>query len=745
MKAFVISLLICAMAVLNAQPGTVSDHLRIDQFGYPPDVQKVCVISNPINGFDAGLTYTPGTSLEVREAETHQLVLSGPAQQWHGGATYNQSGDQIWWFDFSSLTTQGSYYIYDPANDTRSFEFAIGNEVYHDALKQAVRVFFLQRSGFAKSSQYAGVWQDLASHLGPQQDLDCRQASNPVAATSRSLEGGWFDAGDFNKYVNFAYGTLHDLLFAYLERPEIWSDDYNIPESGNGLPDLLDEIKWEMDWLKRMQSVDGSVLMKVSVTQWQTASPASADTAVRRYGQAQASSTRTAASCFALAAIAYEVAGMSTYADSLEDCAIAAWNWLQANPGYSNYNNSGFFSANPELNAYQQFSAEVGAAIALFARTGNTIYRTYVDNNYSSIQPMLWTSWYPFESTIQDLLLYYTSLPGATTSVVSDIEGSFLTSMQNSGQLENAIDDSLCGYRAYLYSSENVWGSHRPRCHVGSMFYNMIEHDLAVDTQYYRDAAMGFINFIHGVNPINLVMLTNMGDFGAEQSANEMYHGWFGDGTVYDNAQTSLYGPPPGYITGGFNQYYQPDGAYGGTISPPQNQPPLKAYLDWNTGWPENSWEITEPSIYNQAAYVKLLSRFVVGPSCNLNVTSSADAGAGSLRAAITCAAPGDTVIVQVDSVYLTNVSVNIDKQVAIVGVNNPVILSQPGSALFDIGTAGVVFMSGLSLLRENTIVSNAGELVLQNVSILRHNATTTPAIINTGTLFVDGVVGLEE
>jgi hypothetical protein len=113
-----------------------------------------------------------------------------------------------------------------------------------------------------------------------------------------------------------------------------------------------------------------------------------------------------------------------------------------------------------------------------------------------------------------------------------------------------------------------------------------------------------------------------MGDHEAEFSVPEFYHGWFNDGTIWDNVNTSLYGPAPGFIPGGANPSYQPDGAYSGPpISPPQNQPVQKSFRAWNTGWPENSWEITENAIYSQAAYVRLLSKWTQynqnPPSCD--------------------------------------------------------------------------------------------------------------------------------
>jgi hypothetical protein len=106
-----------------------------------------------------------------------------------------------------------------------------------------------------------------------------------------------------------------------------------------------------------------------------------------------------------------------------------------------------------------------------------------------------------------------------------------------------------------------------------------------------------------------MTFLTNMYGYGAENSANEMYHGWFFDRTEWDNAKNSSKGPAPGYLTGGANGTFVPDNAYTGPpISPPQSQPVQKAYKDWNTSWPENSWQITEPAIYYQAAYVNLLA-----------------------------------------------------------------------------------------------------------------------------------------
>ena len=100
-----------------------------------------------------------------------------------------------------------------------------------------------------------------------------------------------------------------------------------------------------------------------------------------------------------------------------------------------------------------------------------------------------------------------------------------------------------------------------------------------------------------------MVFLSNMYDFGVELSANEMYHEWFGNG-IYENALTSPSGPAPGYLTGG------PNKDYSGAASI-HHIPPMKAYLDSNSGGNMKTWELTEPAINYQSAYIKLLSRLI--------------------------------------------------------------------------------------------------------------------------------------
>jgi hypothetical protein len=602
----------CAVA---APPGTFTLRIAVDQFGYLPGLAKVAVISDPQVGFNAAESYTPGATLEVRTWGGNAVVFSGSPAIRISGNTDAQSGDRNWWLDFSSVTRWGEYYVYDPANDARSARFRIGTDVYEDVMKQAARVYFYQRRGAAKSLPYADArWTDGTNFLGPLQDSHCRLITNPILSTEKDLRGGWFDAGDYNKYVNFTVSPMSDLLFAYRQNPLIWPDDWNIPESGNGIPDLLDEVKWELDWLLRMQNVDGSVLSKVGVNQFQGASPPSSESSQTFYGAASTTATLSAAGNFAQAVRVYQSVGMVAYANTLSNAAVAAYNWAVANPSLM-FTNTGFSSANPEFTGnytYLRNNLQIRAAVFLYEITGQSAYRTYVESNYAAIQGIAGWWWNFYETPVEDALLYYTTLPGVTPSVVSNIRTHKQSTMDGSDYM-GAWTSGKDAYQAYLPDGDYVWGSNQEKGHAGMLYDEQVTYGLNVpQASGYRAAAAGYVHYLHGVNPLTMVYLSNMYEHGAENCANEIYHSWFGDGTIYDDALTSPNGPAPGYVPGGANPSFVQDSAYTGPrLAPPLDQPIQKSYKDWNTAWPEDSWQITEPGIYYQAAYVYLLSRFV--------------------------------------------------------------------------------------------------------------------------------------
>ncbi len=630
-QLFLVLSILLINQIANAFPATITQLIKIDQFGYRPNDQKIAVISIPQVGYNAPSSFVPGNTYQVRDWNTDVIVFSGTPVAWNGGNTQAQSGDKAFWFDFSVLTTSGSYYIYDVTNNVGSYRFEIDACVYNPVLKQATRMLFYQRCGISKSAPYAQTgWTDAVCHAGTQQDLDCRLYNNTNVSTSKNLSGGWHDAGDYNKYVNFTYSTLVDLLLAYKENPTMWTDDYNIPESGNGIPDVLDEAKYELDWLLKMQNTNGSVLCVVGNTSGGGGSPPSSDNIMRRYGPATTSATFSCAAIFALAAIQFNSVGQTAYATTLQNAAINAYNWAVANPGITFYNTGVIAAGEQEVDAYETDSRHFAAAVYLYALTNTASYKTYVDANYSSIHLILWGYAYPFETTQQDALLYYSSLGGATVSVSNTIKTAFSNSV-SSDNADNLPDflNQTDAYRSYMADNNWTWNSNQTKSNQGNMFNSMNVYNLnSANSTNYTNAASGFVHYFHGVNPNAKTYLSNMSSFGSENSVTSFYHGWFADGSaLWDEVGVSTYGPAPGFIPGGPNPGYTldaccPSGCGSSSnnalcltnVTPPLNQPIQKSYKDFNDNWPVNSWTITEAGIYTNCAYIRMLSKFCGTP-----------------------------------------------------------------------------------------------------------------------------------
>lgn len=612
----------------SAQRGAGLDpHLRIDQLGYLPRGAKVCVLREPQIGFDAPAPFTPGAAVEVRRAGDDSLAWSGAPLPWSLGAVHTQSGDRAWWLDFSDLREIGSFYVLDPASGRRSAEFRIAADAYADALRHALRMFYLQRCGAPKLAVHTHPWTDGVCHHGAEQDLDCRPVLDPVPGSGRDLSGGWHDAGDYNKYVNIADEVVHDLLTAYRLAPGYWTDDLDIPESGNGVADILDEVRWELEWLLRMQLANGSVLHKVSVTAFQAASPPSADGAVRRHGPATASATASACGAFAHAAAVFGSVrdpSAQAFAQRLQAAALSAWRWLATHPQAvpSSYNNAGFQSTAAEDDAYTQEMNRLRAAAWLFALTGDPVYRAVFDAGYSQAHLMVWAWASPYERGFHDAMLAYGEFSGATPSVAQAIRAAFANSVVQTHLAPVLQRDDP--YGAPFDDQGYHWGSNGAKCSQGVLFLQLARYgpDPTWSPQAVA-AAEGYIHFMHGVNPGGWTFLTALP--GAEGAVTEMYHAWFEDGSIWDSSVSSPVGPPPGFVTGGINQFFAPDPSYSGPpLQPPMGQPIQKSYRDWNTSWPESSWEVTEPSIGYQGAYVRLLAEFAASPAPRLGLSVSA-------------------------------------------------------------------------------------------------------------------------
>ncbi|MEQ8966230.1 MAG: glycoside hydrolase family 9 protein [Azospirillaceae bacterium] len=603
----------------------------VDRFGYRPGMRKRAVLRDPRRGFDADMRYRPGPVLELRSVEDAAAVHAGPPSIDNNGAADPDSGDVTWSFDFSAVTAPGTYVVVDPARGVRSPPFRIAEDVYDPVLRQAARAFFYQRAGFAKQPPHADPrWADGASHTGPRQDTEARLYNDTLGLFSvRDLHGGWYDAGDYNRYTRWTANYIVSMLHAYREAPAAWGDDSGLPESGNGLPDLIDEIRWGLAWLARMQTEEGGLLSVLGVDE---ASPPSAADGPSYYGPANTSATLGGAAAFAFAAQAFAAYGapLEAEAEAWRDRALEAWAWAEANPEVVFRNNdpasgsAGLAAGQQEVDDEGRARARLIAAIHLFALTGEARFAEVADAGVPETELVAKRYADPFLGRIETALLHYASQPGVDPGIRATIHEAYVESMAGWNAFR-AMESGRDPYGAPM--DAYTWGSNGFKSAMGTLFTQVATYDIGPwPDEAAMEAGAGYIHYLHGVNPLGKVYLSNMGEYGVENSATEFYHAWFRhEHPLWGNVETSAYGPAPGFLVGGPNPSYTWDACCPASCgneannamcglappSPPAGQPPMKAYRDFGDGWPLNSWEVTENSNAYQVEYLRLLSKFV--------------------------------------------------------------------------------------------------------------------------------------
>ena len=633
---------LAAAMVLAVSPLLAQDvFIAVDQFGYRPDARKVAVLRSPELGYDRNLTYSPGAVMEVVDSATAKVVFSGAPVAFQEGAVDTASGDKIWWFDFSSLSAPGTYYIRDKSDNLKqSFYFRIREDVYNEILKAAMRMMYYQRVGIAHEAAYAGTeWADGMNHA---QDKAARLFTDSAnAATERDVSGGWFDAGDFNKYTVWNGNYVEMLLRAYMERPRAFTDDYDIPESGNGIPDVLDEVKWGLDHLLRMQNKDGSVLSVVGET---SASPPSAAQGRSYYGAPNAVSAYSAAKAFALGSIVAGLRKNSEYAATLKDAALRAYAWAEANQDSMFYNNDashgtkGLAAGQQEVDDNEtvasRLSIYVASDFAMYELTGDASYLSRFETSVDKFPLMTqYGDWAmdQYRYHHHQIYMLYLGYKDSKAEIKSKITEKFVDAFPTSKYFAAGLEHD--GYRAYI--RDYNWGSNSAKSTSGLFFDKMSELPSGVtasDAATWHAAAEEYLHYIHGVNPFGMVYLSNMSRYGAAKSVISFFHGWYNVGTKWSEVNASQPGPAPGYLVGGANSRYTWDdcckeydannsakgcgsdanNALCYATSVPVGEPHEKMYANINNGWPLNSWQLTEPSLGYQTAYIRLISRFVL-------------------------------------------------------------------------------------------------------------------------------------
>ena len=227
-----------------------SDDIKLNQAGFYPNSPKIAVITNH---FTSSEFYLTSENLK----DTFFTGLLSEEKQ----SAYSSTKTRI--ADFSSFTRPGKYKVVNGSN--HSYPFEIKSNVNRTAAVAVLKGFYYQRASMPLAEKYAGKWQRAGFHP------DDVVYIHPSAAgkgrpegTIISAPGGWYDAGDYNKYIVNSGITMGTILSAYEDFPEYFQQlKTNIPESADAVPDILNEAIYNLRWMLTMQDPnDGGVYNK---------------------------------------------------------------------------------------------------------------------------------------------------------------------------------------------------------------------------------------------------------------------------------------------------------------------------------------------------------------------------------------------------------------------------------------------------------------------------------------------------
>lgn len=248
-KYLYLTLLFCAITLNGFAQDAV---IHINQLGFYPYQEKVAVVEGKVKFLKKfNVTNSAGN-----------VVLKGMISKCPI-ATSSFCSNQAYRIDMSSIIRPGEYTL---NIDKTSTKFVVKKDVLDDLCKAGIKAYYYQRAGMPIEEKYAGKWNRPAAHM------DTDVLVHASAATSKRPEGtvisspkGWYDAGDYNKYIVNSGFTIGQMLNIYpLVEEYLKNQDLNIPESGNDVPDILDEIYYNLEWMLTMQDTDGGLYHKLT-------------------------------------------------------------------------------------------------------------------------------------------------------------------------------------------------------------------------------------------------------------------------------------------------------------------------------------------------------------------------------------------------------------------------------------------------------------------------------------------------
>jgi len=564
MKALVIvPALFCLGA--RAQTGAIA----LNQLGYYTYAPKIAVV---VNGSSSNKFYIISAD---KKDTVFKSSLTSEIQ-----SDYSSTKTKI--ADFSALQTTGNFNVYVPGTGI-SYPFTIFKNILHTVATGLAKGYYYQRVSMPLDEKYASKWHRPAGHP------DTTVLVHPSAATDKrptgtiiSTPGGWYDAGDYNKYVVNSGISTGTLLSAY-EDFSSYFDTLNtaIPESRNGLADILDEALYNVRWMLAMQDpYDGGVYNKCTNAAFDGMVMPGV-TKLPRYVVAKGT-----AAALDFAAVMAQVARITKkfdkhlrgLSDSCLRAAEYAWQWALQNPNLAYDQDAINKHYEPKITTGgygdRRFDDEwFWAASELFITTKS---HKYYDTVMAGINvPFSIPSWASVHA-----LGYYTllrnekNIPVNTPVDVAPLKQMLLAFADNLLQGGNKAFKTVMGQN----KRDFIWGSNAVAANQGVALVNAY---LISGDKKYIDATLTNIDYILGRNATGYCFVTG---FGTKSTMHPHHRQSVSDG---------IDDPVPGLMAGGPNPGRQDHTVYPFTE-------PETAYNDNNGAYASNEIAINwnAPAVY---------------------------------------------------------------------------------------------------------------------------------------------------
>ena len=461
--------------------------VKVNQIGYATADKKTVIFSDLDEDDTTFQVINVDTNKSVYDGKISERALNVSADEW------NNNGD------FSDVKDKGTYKIVTSKGE-ESYTFTIGDGIYDDTFKSIVKMLYLQRCGMELTSDKAGEFAHPV----------CHNTQATVYGTSKKVDvsGGWHDAGDYGRYVVSGAKAVADLLLAFEKQGgKIHAkdaDDYNIPESGNGVNDLVDEARYELDWMLKMQDSSGGVYHKVTCKVFPETVMPQDETDELILSPISNTATGDFAAVMALASRIYTEYGDSSdkaYAKTCLDAAKKAWSYLQKNKDADGFKNPEDIVTG-EYPDGRSTDEAFWAAAELYKTTGDDTYKKAMSEYTSDAANMTGLGWASVGAYGAYAALTTDKLLTDSTNLTKDIRNAIL------GAADEAVATSKAN--GYLINKDRKyeWGSNMGIANTGMLL--MMANDISPNEEYVN-CAKQHLNYLMGMNATGYCFVTGAG------------------------------------------------------------------------------------------------------------------------------------------------------------------------------------------------------------------------------------------